>query len=57
MEHSLIKIKSILNQGEDFLSVLMSLIWQFKRLLKVQIDYNTCGSLQSALNKNKIFFH
>lgn len=57
MEHSLIKIKSILDQGEDFLNVLMSLIWQFKRLLKVQIDYNTCGSLQSALNKNKIFFH
>lgn len=56
MEHSLIKIKSILDQGEDFLSVLMSLIWQFKRLLKVQIDYNICGSLQSALNKNKIFF-
>lgn len=56
MGHSLIKIKSILDQGEDFLSVLMSLIWQFKRLLKVQIDYNTCGSLQSALNKNKIFF-
>ncbi len=56
MEHSLIKIKSILDQGEDFLSVLMSLIWQFKRLLKVQIDYSTCGSLQSALNKNKIFF-
>ncbi|WNZ66669.1 DNA polymerase III subunit delta [Borreliella garinii] len=56
MEHSLIKIKSILDQGEDFLSVLMSLIWQFKRFLKVQIDYSTCGSLQSALNKNKIFF-
>ncbi|WP_324280635.1 DNA polymerase III subunit delta [Borreliella garinii] len=56
MGHSLIKIKSILDQGEDFLSVLMSLIWQFKRLLKVQIDYSRCGSLQSALNKNKIFF-
>ncbi|AEL18629.1 DNA polymerase III, delta subunit [Borreliella bissettiae DN127] len=56
MRHSLIKIKSILDQGEDLLNVLMSLIWQFKRLLKVQIDYSACGSLQSALNKNKIFF-
>ncbi|MCD2401259.1 DNA polymerase III subunit delta [Borreliella bissettiae] len=56
MTHSLIKIKSILDQGEDLLNVLMSLIWQFKRLLKVQIDYSACGSLQSALNKNKIFF-
>ncbi|AJA90267.1 DNA polymerase III subunit delta [Borreliella chilensis] len=56
MTYSLIKIKSILDQGEDLLNVLMSLIWQFKRLLKIQIDYNICGSLQSALNKNKIFF-
>ncbi|WP_301409720.1 DNA polymerase III subunit delta [Borreliella tanukii] len=56
MAHSLIKIKSILDQGEDLLSILMSLIWQFKRLLKVQMDYSMYGSLQSALNKNKIFF-
>ncbi|WPM05868.1 DNA polymerase III subunit delta [Borreliella sinica] len=56
MTHSLIKVKSILDQGEDLLNILMSLIWQFKRLLKVQIDYDACGSLQSALNKNKIFF-
>ncbi|WP_445435994.1 DNA polymerase III subunit delta [Candidatus Borreliella tachyglossi] len=56
MESSLVKIKSILEQGEDLISILMSLGWQFKKLLKIKIEYESSGSLSNALKKHKIFF-
>ncbi|AHH10634.1 Putative cytosolic protein [Borrelia coriaceae ATCC 43381] len=34
MECALVKAKSILEQGEDLINILMSLIWQFKKIFK-----------------------
>ena len=56
MENSLVKIKSILDQGEDFVSILMSLGWQFKKLLKIKIDFQNSGNISAVFKKHKIFF-
>ncbi|UER67629.1 DNA polymerase III subunit delta [Borrelia sp. BU AG58] len=55
MESSLIKMKSILDQGEDFVSVLMSLGWQFRKLLKIKVDFQGSVSISSVFKKHKIF--
>ena len=56
MESSLLKVKSILNQGEDLISILMSLGWHFKKFLKVKIDCENSNSISSVFKKYKIFF-
>ncbi|BCR21062.1 DNA polymerase III subunit delta [Borrelia miyamotoi] len=55
MESSLFKVKSILEQGEDLISILMSLGWQFKKFLKVKTDCESFNSIPSAFKKHKIF--
>ncbi|UGQ17248.1 DNA polymerase III subunit delta [Borrelia sp. RT1S] len=55
MEGSLIKIKSILDQGEDLVSVLMSLGWQFRKLLKIKIDFQNSGNISVVFRKHKVF--
>ncbi|BCR21880.1 DNA polymerase III subunit delta [Borrelia sp. HM] len=55
MESSLLKVKSILDQGEDLISILMNLGWQFKKFLKVKIDCENFNSISSVLKKYKVF--
>ncbi|QMU99230.1 DNA polymerase III subunit delta [Borrelia sp. A-FGy1] len=56
MESSLVRIKSILDHGEDFISVLMSLVWHFKKLLKIKMDFQNSGNISVVFKKYKIFF-
>ncbi|UPA12123.1 DNA polymerase III subunit delta [Borrelia venezuelensis] len=55
MEYALVKIKSILEQGEDLVNIVMSLGWQFKKFLKVKIDCESLHDIPSVFKKHKIF--
>ncbi|AHH12478.1 Putative cytosolic protein [Borrelia hermsii YBT] len=55
MECALVKVKSILEQGEDLINILMSLGWQFKKFLKVKIDCESSNNISSVFKKHKIF--
>ncbi|WP_425456538.1 DNA polymerase III subunit delta, partial [Borrelia crocidurae] len=56
MERALVKVKAILEQGEELVGIIMSLGWQFKKFLKIKIDCENTNNISSILKKHKIFF-
>ncbi|ACH94693.1 DNA polymerase III subunit delta [Borrelia recurrentis] len=56
MERALVKVKAILEQGEELVGIIMSLGWKFKKFLKIKIDCENTNNISSILKKHKIFF-
>ncbi|AHH08432.1 DNA polymerase III subunit delta [Borrelia anserina] len=55
MECALVKVRSILEQGEDLSNILMSLGWQFKKFLKVKVDCEVSHNISAVFKKHRIF--
>ncbi|WP_024653574.1 DNA polymerase III subunit delta [Borrelia persica] len=55
MECALVKVKAMIEQGEDLISIIMGLGWQFKKLLKIKIDCEGSNNISYIFKKHKIF--